>query len=76
MKLKNRDWTERERRLGDVEAPLLQQDRISRATLLVITIFGAVVLATVVGYLALYSPTSQDRAAREIDTQFWRQKGP
>jgi hypothetical protein len=76
MKLKNRDWIEGERRLGDVEAPLLQQDRISRAILLVITIFGAVVLAAVVGYLALYSPTSQDRAAREIDIRFWRQKSP
>ena len=76
MKLKNRHWTERERRLGDVEVPLLQQDRISRATLLVITVFGAMVLAAVVGYLALYSPTSRDRAAREIDIRFWRQKAP
>jgi hypothetical protein len=76
MKLKNRDWTEQERKLGDVEAPLLQQDRISRATLLVITIFGVAVLAAVVSYLALSSPTAQDRAVREIDIQFWRQKDP
>ena len=52
MKLKNRDWTERERRLKAVDTPLLQQDRIVRAALLTIVLFGMAALAGVVGYLA------------------------
>ncbi len=53
MKLKQRDWTEQERRLGTVDTQLLQQDKIVRATLLAIAIFGVVALAVVVGYLVL-----------------------
>jgi hypothetical protein len=52
MKLKNRDWTEAEQRLKAVVSPLLQQDRIVRAALLTIAIFGVAALAGVVGYLA------------------------
>ena len=51
MKLKNRDWTEAERRLKAVDSPLLQQDRTVRAALLAIVIFGMAALAGVVGYL-------------------------
>jgi hypothetical protein len=52
MKLKNRDWTEVERRLKAVDTPLLQQDRTVRTALLTIVIFGVAALAGVVGYLA------------------------
>jgi hypothetical protein len=51
MKLKNRDWTEAEQRLKAVDSPLLQQDRIVRAALLTIAIFGIAALAGVVSYL-------------------------
>jgi hypothetical protein len=51
MKLKNRDWTDLERRLEAVDSPLLQQDRIVRAALLTIAIFGIAALAGVVSYL-------------------------
>ncbi len=52
MKLKNRDWTDGELRLKAADTPLLQQDRIVRATLLAIVIFGVAALAGVVSYLA------------------------
>ena len=52
MKLKDRDLTERERRLKAVDIPLLQQDRIVRAALLTIVLFGVAALAGVVSYLA------------------------
>ena len=52
MKLKNRDLTERERRLKAANSPLLQQDRIVRAALLTIVLFGVAALAGVVSYLA------------------------
>jgi hypothetical protein len=51
MKLKNRDWTEAERRLKAVDTPLLQQDKTVRAALLTVVIFGMAALAGVVGYL-------------------------
>jgi hypothetical protein len=51
MKLKNRDWTEAERRLKAVDSPLLQQDRTVRAALLAIVIFAMAALAGVAGYL-------------------------
>jgi hypothetical protein len=51
MKLKNRDWTEAERRLKAVDTPLLQQDRIVRATLLTLATFGVAALIGIVGYL-------------------------
>jgi hypothetical protein len=52
MKLKNRDWTDVEQKLKAIDTPLLQQDRIIRATLLAIVIFGVAALAGVVSYLA------------------------
>ena len=52
MKLKNRDWTDGELRLKAVDTPLLQQDRVVRASLLAIVIFGVAALAGVVSYLA------------------------
>ena len=52
MKLKNRDWTDEELRLKAVDTPLLQQDRVVRASLLAIAIFGVAALAGVVSYLA------------------------
>ena len=52
MELKDRDWTERERRLKAVDIPLLQQDRLVRTALLTIVLFGVAALAGVVGYLA------------------------
>ena len=52
MKLKDRDLTERERRLKAADSPLLQQDRIVRTALLTIVLFGMAALAGVVGYLA------------------------
>jgi len=45
MKLKNRDWTDVEQRLKAADSPLLQQDRIVRAALLTIAIFGVAALA-------------------------------
>ena len=55
MKLKDRDLTERERRLKAVDTPLLQQDRLVRATLLAIVLVGVAALAGVVGYLVRLS---------------------
>ena len=52
MKLKDHDLTERERRLKAANSPLLQQDRIVRAALLTIVLFGVAALAGVVSYLA------------------------
>jgi hypothetical protein len=52
MELKDRDWTERERRLKAVDIPLLQQDRLVRTALLTIVLFGVAALTGVVGYLA------------------------
>jgi hypothetical protein len=51
MKLKNRDWTDVELRLKAADTPLLQQDRIVRATLLTIVIFGMAALTGIIGYL-------------------------
>jgi len=52
MKFKDHNLTERERRLKAANSPLLQQDRIVRAALLTIILFGMAALAGVVGYLA------------------------
>ena len=52
MKLKDRGLTEREQRLQAAGSPLLQQDRIVRAALLTIVLFGVAALAGVVSYLA------------------------
>ena len=73
MKLKNRDLTERERRLTAVDTPLLQQDRLVRAALLTIVLFGVSALAGVVGYLVrLYlfrCPDTRAKVAMPIETQ-------
>ena len=55
MKLKDRDLTERERRLKAVDTPLLQQDRLVRAALLTIVLFGVAALAGVVSDLVSLS---------------------
>ena len=55
MKLKNRDLTERERRLTAVDTPLLQQDRLVRTALLTVVVVGVAALAGVVGYLVRLS---------------------
>ncbi len=55
MKLKNRDWTEGERRLGTVGSRLEQQDRIVCTALSAIIVFGVAVLAVVAGYLVCLS---------------------
>lgn len=55
MKFKDRDLTEREWRLTAVDTPLLQQDRLVRAALLTIVLFGVAALAGVVGYLVRLS---------------------
>jgi hypothetical protein len=51
MKLKDHGLTEREQRLNAADTPLLQQDRIVRAALLTIVLFGVAALAGVVSYL-------------------------
>ena len=53
MKLKQRDLTEQEQRLGTVDYQFSQQDKMVRATLLATAIFGVAALAVVVGYLVL-----------------------
>ena len=52
MKFKDHNLTERERRLKAANSPLLQQDRIVRAALLTIVLFGVAALTGVVDYLA------------------------
>jgi hypothetical protein len=59
MKLKQRDWTEGERRLAAVPQPL-QQDRITRAALLAVVLFAVAVLAGLVSYLVCLSVTFHD----------------
>jgi hypothetical protein len=55
MKLKNRDKTELKRRLQAINSQFVQQDRITRAVMLVSLIVGAAVLAMVVSYLVCLS---------------------
>lgn len=55
MKLKNRDKTELKRRLQAINSQFVQQDRITRAVMLVSLIVGAAVLAVVVSYLVCLS---------------------
>ena len=64
MKLKQRDWTEGERRLTAVPPPL-KQDRMTRAVLLAVALFGVAVLAGVVSYLVCQSVTFQDLDKQE-----------
>jgi hypothetical protein len=72
MKLKQRDWTEQERRLGGAVSRLVQQDRLIRAASLAIVAFGVAVLAAVAGYLVCVSATPQDTTARANIIRFWR----
>jgi hypothetical protein len=51
MKVKNRDKNELEQRLEAIDSQFVQQDRITRAVMLVSLIVGAAVLAVVVSYL-------------------------
>ncbi len=60
MKLKNRDLTDVERRLGATGSRLLQEDRRVRAALLAVAVFGVVVLAGMAVYLICLSPPLQD----------------
>ena len=71
MKLKDRDLTERERRLNAANSPLLQQDRLVRTALLTIVLFGVAALAGVVGYLAWpYSFQGSDTRAIAASERF------
>jgi hypothetical protein len=60
MKLKNRNWTDAERRLGAADSQILQEDRTVRAGMLALTVFGVAVLAGMAIYLICLSPPPQD----------------
>ncbi|MBL0408261.1 hypothetical protein JKG68_30740 [Microvirga aerilata] len=71
MKLKNRDWTKAEQRLGAADSQVLHDNRIVRAALLVIAAFGVAVLAWMAVYLVcLSSHENDDPAAKAMRT--WR----
>jgi 1,4-dihydroxy-2-naphthoate octaprenyltransferase len=55
MKLKHHAQDEMERRLQAIESQFVQQDRITRAAMLTVLIFGAAVLAIVGSYLVCAS---------------------
>ena len=60
MKLKNRDWTDVERRLGAADPQILQEDRTVRTGMLALVVFGVVILAGMAVYLICLSPPPQD----------------
>jgi len=72
MKLKQRDWSEHERRLAAAPKPGQQNDMVG-VSLLITAVFGVVALAAVVGYL-LFSSLAQDAHAREREMHFWRER--
>ena len=61
MKLKNRYWTDVERRLGAADSQFLQEDRSIRAALLALATLGMAVLAGMTVYLVCLSPPLEDR---------------
>ncbi len=71
MKLKNRDWTEGERRLGAADSQLLPDNRIVRAALLAIAACGVAVLAWMAVYLICLSPLEDDDPGVSI-MRSWR----
>ncbi len=60
MKLKDRDWTEVERRFGATGSELMQEDKTVRAAFLALAVSGAAVLVGMAVYLIFLSPPSQD----------------
>jgi hypothetical protein len=75
MKLKNRDWTERERSPGAVDAHLVEEDRVVRTVLLALGLFGVAVLALVAVYLLDLKWTPQDINKRPLQLhhfRFWK----
>jgi hypothetical protein len=72
MKLKNRDWTDVERRLGATGSRLLQEDRRVRAALLAIAVFGVVILVGIVIYLIHLSTPLQDNDPGVSAMRSWR----
>ena len=71
MKLKNRDLTEREQRLGAAGSQLLR-DRIVRAGLLALAVIGVAALAWMVVYLLCLSPPFQDSDPGVNAMRTWR----
>ena len=71
MKLKNRDWTEGEQKLGAAGSQLLEQDRIVRAGLLIIAVIGVAALAWMVIILVCLSPLQDDDPGASI-MRTWR----
>ncbi|MBQ0820184.1 hypothetical protein KBI52_08165 [Microvirga sp. HBU67558] len=76
MKLKNRDLSECERRLGTADAPFVQQeDRTVRTVLLALVIVAVVVLAWVAVYLLdlKWMPQGINKRPLELhSSRFWR----
>jgi hypothetical protein len=72
MKLKNRDWTDVERRLGAADSQLLPDNRLVRAALLAITAVGLAALAWMAVYLICLSPPFQDSDPGEKAIRTWR----
>ncbi|MFD0466744.1 hypothetical protein ACFQY9_38015 [Microvirga aerilata] len=70
MKLKNRDWTDVERRLEAASSPHLQ-DRRLRTGMLAIAAFGVAVLAWMVVYLVCLSPLQDSDPGANI-MRSWR----
>jgi hypothetical protein len=71
MKLKNRDLTEGEQRLGATDSQLLQ-DRIVRTGLLAIVAFGVAALAWMAVYLICLSPPFQESDPAVNAMRTWR----
>jgi hypothetical protein len=71
MKLKNRDWTDAERRLGAADSQILQ-DRTVRTGLLALAILGMAALAWMAVYLICLSPPFQDSDPGASIIRTWR----
>ncbi len=72
MKLKNRDWTDVERRLGAADSQLLHDNRLVRAALLVITALGVAALAWMAVYLICLAPPLQNDDPGANAMRTWR----
>jgi hypothetical protein len=72
MKLKNRDWTDGERRLGAANSQFLPDNRLVRAALLAITAVGLAALAWMAVYLICLSPPFEDSDPGEKAIRTWR----
>ena len=71
MKLKNRDWTDVERRLEATGSQILQ-DRTVRTGLLALAILGMAALAWMAVYLICLSPPFQDSDPAAKAIRSWR----